>query len=297
MIIAIDGPAASGKGTLARKLADHCGFAYLDTGKLYRAVGMKVLRTGGDPEDEDAARDAAGALDAAELEDDALHREEAANAASQVAAMAPVREALLAFQRRYAAEPPNGARGAVLDGRDIGTVVCPDADVKLFVTADVAVRAERRHKELLDRGVPSIYARVLADLKERDARDTNRSTAPMRPADDATVIDTSEMDPREALRAALDAVEAVRADRGEAETGEADGVPVGLAAGWPGHGRHPASAGRISGGRRGPARRRTRPSPTTRIGAPMHRPGKGGFGARAHHELGVRPPEPTGRPG
>jgi cytidylate kinase len=213
-IIAIDGPAASGKGTLARRLAAHYGFAYLDTGKLYRAVGMRVLRAGGDPEDEDAAADAARALDPIELDDEALSRDEAAQAASKVAALPDVRAALVEFQRGFAASPPEGKAGAVLDGRDIGTVICPDAPAKLFVTADVEVRADRRHKELLNRGIASIYARVLEELKERDARDTDRATAPMRPADDAHVLDTSEMDADAAFEAALDIVEpAVAAGR------------------------------------------------------------------------------------
>ncbi|MEQ8604887.1 MAG: (d)CMP kinase [Marivibrio sp.] len=213
-IIAIDGPAASGKGTLARRLAAHYGFAYLDTGKLYRAVGLRVLRAGGDPEDEEAAEDAARALEPIELDDPALAGDEAAGAASRVAALPAVRAALTAFQRGFAASPPEGAEGAVLDGRDIGTVICPDAPAKLFVTADVEVRADRRHKELLNRGVASIYARVLADLKERDARDADRETAPMRPADDAHILDTSALDPDAAFEAALDLVEpAVQASR------------------------------------------------------------------------------------
>lgn len=216
-IIAIDGPAASGKGTLARRLAAEFDFAYLDTGKLYRAVGMKVLRTGGDPEDEEAAADAARALDPLELEDGALSSDEAAGAASKVAALDTVRAALKDFQRNFAAIPPDGKAGAVLDGRDIGTVICPDADAKLFVTADVEVRADRRHKELLERGIASIYARVLAELKDRDARDTNRTTAPMRPADDAHVIDTSEMDADAAFEAALDIVGPIVARDGDVE--------------------------------------------------------------------------------
>lgn len=213
-IIAIDGPAASGKGTLARRLARHYGFAYLDTGKLYRAVGLRVVRAGGDPEDEEAAEDAARALEPIELEDPALAGDDAAKAASQVAALPAVRAALMDFQRGFAASPPDGAEGAVLDGRDIGTVICPNAPAKLFVTADVEVRADRRHKELLNRGVASIYARVLADLKERDARDADREAAPMRPADDAHVLDTTEMDPDEAFDAALDVIEtALQASR------------------------------------------------------------------------------------
>ena len=215
--IAIDGPAASGKGTLARRLAEHFDFAYLDTGKLYRAVGMRVLRSGGDPGDEDAAEDAARALNPIELEDEALARDEAADAASQVAALPPVRTALLEFQRGFAASPPDGKAGAVLDGRDIGTVICPDATVKLFVTAEVEVRADRRHKELLNRGIASIYARVLEELQARDARDRDRETAPMRPADDAHVLDTSELTADAAFTAALDLIEPAIAAAKEAD--------------------------------------------------------------------------------
>lgn len=203
MIIAIDGPAASGKGTLARRLADHFDFAYLDTGKLYRAVGLGVLRLGGDPEDEDTATDVARSLQATQLDDEELKSDAAASAASKVAAIEPVRAALLDFQKSLAANPPAGKKGAILDGRDIGTVVCPDADVKLFVTASVEVRAERRHKELLQRGETSIYERVLEDLKERDARDSARAVAPLKPAEDATVVDTSAMDADQAFEAAL----------------------------------------------------------------------------------------------
>ena len=194
IIIAVDGPAASGKGTVARKLATEFDFAYLDTGKLYRAVGLAVLRAGGDPEDEDAAIDAANALDLQTLEDPELLGDEAASAASKVAAIDGVRSALLAFQRSFAAAPPEGKLGAVLDGRDIGTVICPDALVKLFVTASVDIRAQRRHKELLNRGTPSIYPRVLDELKARDARDMNRATAPLKAAEDAVVLDTTELD-------------------------------------------------------------------------------------------------------
>lgn len=203
MIIAVDGPAASGKGTLARRLAKHFGYAHLDTGKLYRAVGMAVLRAGGDPADAETAAAAARSLDPAAVDDPDLAGDEAAQAASKVAALSEVREALLGLQRDFAHNPPADAGGAVLDGRDIGTVVCPDADIKLFVTAEVDVRAARRHKELLNRHEISIYARVLQDLKERDARDSARQVAPMRPADDAFVLDTSDMDADEAFAEAL----------------------------------------------------------------------------------------------
>jgi len=206
-VIAIDGPSASGKGTLARRLAAHYNLAYLDTGMLYRAVGLKLLRRGEDPADAGAAAEAARAvgladLDAAELRDEAVGR-----AASIVATIPAVREALLALQRRFATEPPPGPRGraagAVIDGRDIGTVVLPHASVKLFVTATPEERARRRHRELLERGCKSIYARVLQDMMERDARDSGRAISPLRPAPDALVIDSSAMDADAAFAEAL----------------------------------------------------------------------------------------------
>ncbi len=209
MIIAVDGPAASGKGTLARRLAEHYGLAHLDTGRIYRAVGLAVLRAGGDPADAASAEAAARALDPAALDDPAIAGDEAAQAASKVAAIPAVREALLAFQRAFATHPPGGAAGAVLDGRDIGTVVCPGADCKFFVTASAEIRAERRHKELLNRGEASIYARVLQDLRERDARDSARNVAPLKPADDAIVLDTSDMDADAAFATAVRHIEAV----------------------------------------------------------------------------------------
>ncbi len=206
MIVAIDGPAAAGKGTLARRLAEHLGLAYLDTGLLYRAVGIKTVRSGADPADAGAATATAEALTPEDLENPELRHDAAANAASKVAAIPGVRAALLEFQRGFALTPPGGAKGAVLDGRDIGTVVCPDADAKLFVTASVEVRAERRLKELQGRGVEAIPSRVLQDMKERDARDSGRDVAPLAPAGDARVLDTSEMDPETAFTAALEFV-------------------------------------------------------------------------------------------
>ena len=203
MIIAVDGPAASGKGTLARRLAAQFGYAYLDTGKLYRAVGHAILTAGGDPEDAATAVRAAKAIKPEMLENPALGGDPAAVAASKVAAIPCVRAALLKFQQDFAHEPPTGAPGAVLDGRDIGTVVCPDADVKLFITADLPTRAERRHKELIGRGEDSIYARVLQDLKERDERDSNRAVAPLRPACDAETLDTSHLGPDAVFEAAI----------------------------------------------------------------------------------------------
>ena len=207
MIIAIDGPAAAGKGTLAGRLADHFGLAILDTGILYRAVGMKLVREGGDPDDASAAADVARALAPADLDADDLRTDAAADAASRVSAVPAVRQALLEFQRAFAENPPDiasgNANGAILDGRDIGTVVCPNADCKLFITADVEVRAKRRFLELRERGLDAIHGRVLADMKERDARDSDRAVSPLEPAEDALQLDTSEMDADQAFVAAL----------------------------------------------------------------------------------------------
>ncbi len=183
-VIAIDGPAASGKGTLARRLAAHFGLRHLDTGLLYRAVGLRAETEGMDP------AEAARALRLADLAVPALREERAAQAASRVAVIPAVREALRVLQRGFAAEPP----GAVLDGRDIGTAVFPEAKVKLFVDATPEARARRRHEELLGRGVASIYSRVLQDMRERDARDRGRAVAPLEPAPDALVIDSSTLD-------------------------------------------------------------------------------------------------------
>jgi cytidylate kinase len=204
VIVAIDGPAAAGKGTLARRLARHFGLAYLDTGLIYRAVGMGVVRQGGDPDDADTAERVAKALTTEDLEALDLRSDAAADAASRVSAIPGVRARLLAFQRDFAKNPPKGAKGAVLDGRDIGTVVCPDADVKLFVTARVEVRADRRFKELRERGLEAIHGRVLADMKARDARDSERAVSPLEPATDAFQLDTSDLDADQAFAAALD---------------------------------------------------------------------------------------------
>jgi len=202
-VIAIDGPAASGKGTLARRLAAHFGFAYLDTGLLYRAVGLAVLRAGGDPADPASGTRAATGLDLSRLEDPALRDEATAIAAALVAAIPAVRAALIDLQRRFAAEPPGGAPGAVLDGRDIGTVICPAAPCKIFVEAAVEVRADRRVKELQAKGLPAIPARVLQDMKQRDAHDRGRAIAPLVPAADAFVLDTTALDADGAFEAAL----------------------------------------------------------------------------------------------
>ena len=204
MIIAIDGPAAAGKGTLARRLAQHLGLALLDTGLLYRAVALEVVRQGHDPSDAAAAVAAAQELGPDDLEETDLRGEAVAGAASQVAAIPAVRAALLDFQRNFAHHPPESAKGAVLDGRDIGTVVCPDADAKLFLTASLDVRARRRLKELRDRGLEAIPSRVLHDMSERDARDAKRDVAPLEPAIDAFVCDTSDRDADAVFAAALE---------------------------------------------------------------------------------------------
>lgn len=193
-VIAIDGPAGAGKGTLAARLADTFDMAVLDTGLIYRATGHAVIQAGGDPANPTDALNAARSLDMGDIDESALRNEAVADAASKVAAMPEVRAELLAFQRRFAADPPAGERGAILDGRDIGTVVCPDADVKLFVNARLEVRAERRFNELQGKGQTVIYARVLEDLKARDERDSGRATAPMKPASDAFELDTSDLD-------------------------------------------------------------------------------------------------------
>lgn len=180
--VAIDGPAAAGKGTISKAIAAHFGFAHLDTGLLYRGVGHKVMR-GQDP------LEAAQALTAQDLDDPALRSAEVAKWASKVAVLPEVRRALVDFQRAFAAR----AGGAVLDGRDIGTVICPQAQAKIFVTASAQTRAERRHKELVARGEAITLAQVLADVEARDARDRSRATAPLVAAKDADLVDTSDL--------------------------------------------------------------------------------------------------------
>ena len=192
-VIAIDGPAAAGKGTLARKLSSHYGFAYLDTGSLYRAVGQAVRDQGLDPSNAEAALKAAQTLDVSKIDERAIRTREAGEAASVVAVMQPVRDAILQFQRDFAANPPAGLPGAVLDGRDIGTVVCPQADVKIYVTASPEIRAHRRWLELKTSGSDVSEAQVLEDTRERDRRDSGRATSPMRPADDAHLLDTTNL--------------------------------------------------------------------------------------------------------
>jgi CMP/dCMP kinase len=210
MIVAIDGPAAAGKGTLARRLAAHFDFAFLDTGLLYRATALHLIEAGGGADDTAAAEAAARRVNAADLADPRLRGEAVAQLASSVAVIPAVRAALLQFQRDFAARPPGRKAGAVLDGRDIGTVVCPDAAAKVFVTASQEVRARRRLKELRERGTEAIYGAVLQDMQDRDARDSQRRTAPLRPADDAFVLDTTDLDADAAFAAARDYVASKR---------------------------------------------------------------------------------------
>ncbi|WP_420586358.1 (d)CMP kinase [Ruegeria sp.] len=197
--VAIDGPAAAGKGTISKGIAAHFGFAHLDTGLLYRAVGRRTL-------DGTAPIEAAQVLTAEELEQGDLRTAEIAQAASKVAVIPEVRAALVDFQRAFARR----AGGAVLDGRDIGTVICPEAEVKLFVTASAEVRAERRYLELSAKGADVTRDQVLADVRERDARDAERATAPMKPAEDAVLLDTSDLNADAALAQALALVERKR---------------------------------------------------------------------------------------
>ena len=204
LVIAVDGPSAAGKGTLARRLAAHYGLRHLDTGSLYRATALRVLRSGGDPEKEAEAAAAANGITDDDLDDPALRNEDVGQAASVVGTHGGVRRALLDYQRAFAARPP----GAVLDGRDIGTVVCPDAQVKFYLEATTHVRAARRLCELRSRGVESIESRVLEEIITRDARDRRRSAAPMKPAADACRIDTSALGPDEVFERAVAIVDA-----------------------------------------------------------------------------------------
>ena len=205
MIIAVDGPAASGKGTIARALAAHFGLPYMDTGLLYRATALNLLELGGDPESEFAAARATE-LSQINFEDPELKSETVGGIASRISTYPLVRDALLERQRRFAGQ----AGGAVLDGRDIGTVIAPEAGAKLFVTARPEIRAQRRYAELKARGLDVHYADVLADIHARDERDIGRAAAPLLMARDAALIDTSDMDAAEAIAAAVAAVEARR---------------------------------------------------------------------------------------
>ncbi|HUD89808.1 MAG TPA: (d)CMP kinase [Xanthobacteraceae bacterium] len=209
MIIAIDGPAASGKGTISRQIAAVYGLHHLDTGLLYRAVAKAVLDAGYSPDDAARATDAAIALDPKKFDDNALKLRVITEAASVVAAIPQVRQALMSYQRQFAMKPP----GTVLDGRDIGTVIAPGADVKLFVVATPEVRAKRRVLELRARGEEAEESEVLADLLRRDERDSRRTAAPLKAAPDAHLLDTTHLGIDAAFRAAVDIIEAVRRGR------------------------------------------------------------------------------------
>ena len=212
MIIAVDGPAASGKGTLARRLAGHFDLHHLDTGLIYRAVGLAVRASGHDLDDVAAAVRAAGALDLTQFSPEALRPTAAGEAASRVAAIPEVRAALLEYQRNFARREP----GAVLDGRDIGTVVLPEADVKLYVTASPEIRAERRYREKLGRGEAAVLAVVLEDIRRRDERDAGRDVSPMRVAADAFLLDTSNLDIEAAFDTAVGVISRKMGQRGRA---------------------------------------------------------------------------------
>jgi len=212
MIIAIDGPAASGKGTLAKRVAVHYGLSHLDTGSLYRAVARDTLALGGDLADAAAAASAASRLDVATLEDPALREAGVGEAASQVARHPEVRAVLLTYQRTFA----QMGSGAVIDGRDIGTVICPDADAKLFVTASPETRAQRRFLELIQGGIVITETEVLADIRARDERDRTRGASPLRQAEDAVLLDTTNLDIDAAFRAALDLIEVAMGRAGRA---------------------------------------------------------------------------------
>jgi cytidylate kinase len=209
MIIAIDGPAASGKGTIAKQLAEAYGLHHLDTGLLYRAVAKSVLDAGDRPDNAAGATAAARGLDLSKFDHVSLKSQAVGEAASVVSAIPAVREALIAYQREFAVRPP----GAVLDGRDIGTVIAPGADVKLYITASAPERARRRTLELRERGEAANEEAVLADILRRDERDTQRAAAPLKPAPDAHLLDTTHLGIDAAFRAAVDIIEAVRTGR------------------------------------------------------------------------------------
>lgn len=204
LIIAIDGPAASGKGTLARRLAAHYGIPHLDTGLTYRATAKALLDAGAPLDDESRAAQAAQLLDLAAMDRKTLARHEIGEAASKVAVMPAVRKALVQAQQRFA----NSGNGAILDGRDIGTVVCPDATVKLYVIASPGIRAGRRYEEIIQAGGDAVYDDILADIRRRDERDMGRADSPLKPAEDAHLLDTSEMTIEAAFTKAVELIDA-----------------------------------------------------------------------------------------
>ena len=223
IVIAVDGTAASGKGTLAKRLADHFHFAHLDSGSLYRLVALSVIERNGDPAEESDAVAAARSIDANHRHDQRIRSAMIGHAASLVSVFPAVRAALLEFQREFASHPPDGRAGAVLDGRDIGTVICPNADAKLFIDARPEIRAHRRWLELKQRRESPNEAAILKEIRERDARDSNRAASPLRAAPDALLLDTSDLDIDAAVAAALALVqprveEALKACQGVKET-------------------------------------------------------------------------------
>ncbi len=209
-IIAVDGPAASGKGTLSKNLAQKLNFAHMDTGALYRAVAFEVITLGKNPEDKNDALQGCKSLQKKllhgkdPLNNSDLRTETIGAAASKVAAIQSVRDFLIDMQRNFANSPPKGFDGAILDGRDIGTIICPDAPLKLYITAKCEIRAKRRMKELQSKGLGVTYSAVLEDMRARDARDSSRKAAPLKPADDAVIIDSGDLDEAEMLDIALD---------------------------------------------------------------------------------------------
>lgn len=210
-IITIDGPAASGKGTLARRLAAHLGYFYFDTGAMYRLVGLRLINAAIEPETSlgetvKITTDIADGFKADQLANPDLKRDDVGQMASRAAVLPDVRAAVMNVQRSLASNPPSGEKGSVMDGRDCGTVICPAAAIKLFITADTAIRARRRFEELKERGIDTPYEEVLADMRLRDDRDTNRAVAPLKPAEDAVIIDTSAMNADEAYQAVLTAI-------------------------------------------------------------------------------------------
>lgn len=202
LLIAVDGPAASGKGTIAKRIAEHFDLDYLDTGSIYRALGYKILNNDLDPSDNKVAIEFAKNITEEDIKNPHLYDEGIGKAASIVAAIPDVRQALLGFQRVFARSP----KGAILDGRDIGTVICPEADFKFFITADLEARAERRYKQLQNKGLPIIYQSVKDDLRRRDDRDSKRDVAPLKRADDAIYIDTTDMDADEVFEKVLSVI-------------------------------------------------------------------------------------------
>jgi len=210
LIVAVDGPAAAGKGTIARKLAHYFNLAYLDTGMLYRSVALTMIESGADLNDPITAENYARNFPNQLTKSLAIRTNKVSNLASYIAAIPSVREALLDYQRNFATNPETGKDGAILDGRDIATVVCPNADFKIFITADIKIRAKRRLKELLERNQPAIYCQVVNELRERDERDSLRKEAPMLKADGAMVLDTSYLTAEKAFEMARDYIASER---------------------------------------------------------------------------------------